>query len=275
MSEWTGERLETSILNNTTVEHLHRYAIAKDLAKGKSVLDIACGEGYGSNLLALDAHSVTGVDIDAETISKARTKYVASNLNFIQGNLESIPCGDKTFDLVVSFETLEHIEGHEKMLSEIKRVMKPDGIIIISTPCKLYYSEQRNYKNKFHVKELQKEEFQLLMNNYFKHVVYFEQRYGSSLIVPSNGIRRINIYSGNYSGIERTDYNPHYIMAIASNCEVGTIGLSIFDGSDIIDEAAGKAAESVKNTVTYRTGHFLLYPLKKIRSLFKQFDAYF
>lgn len=68
---WTGERLETFVLNDSTIEHLHRYAIAKELAQGKHVLDIACGEGYGSNLLASSARFVDGVDIDQSTDRKS------------------------------------------------------------------------------------------------------------------------------------------------------------------------------------------------------------
>jgi len=60
---WTGERLETHILNVITIEHLHRYALALPHSTGKIVLDIACGDGYGSNLLARNAVSVIGVDI--------------------------------------------------------------------------------------------------------------------------------------------------------------------------------------------------------------------
>lgn len=270
MPEWTGERLETFILNDTTVEHLHRYAIAKDFVKEKIVLDIACGEGYGSNLLARDAHSVTGIDIDAETVSKAKAKYHASNLNFAQGNVENIPCEDKTFDVVVSFETLEHISGHEKMLLEIKRVLKPGGVLLISTPHKLFYSDKRDYKNEFHVKELYQEEFQSLIKNHFEYVVYLEQRYGSSVMVPSNDIGEINVYSGNFSTVKKESYRPQYMIAIASDKEIGHVGFSIFDSGDIIDEAIARKEGLIKKTITYRTGNFLLYPFKKIRSFFRK-----
>ena len=105
---WTGERLETFVLNDSTIEHLHRYAIAKELVQGKRVLDIACGEGYGSNLLAASADFVNGVDIDQVVIAHAAEKYKKENLSFSQGSVEKIPFDANTFDMVVSFETLEH-----------------------------------------------------------------------------------------------------------------------------------------------------------------------
>src|SRR5690242_14088156 len=104
---WTGERLETFIYDETTIEHLHRYAIAKEYVKDKLVLDLACGEGYGSNLLAQDARRITGADISASTIESAKLKYQKPNLDFIQCPAHQLPFADNSFEVVVSFETLE------------------------------------------------------------------------------------------------------------------------------------------------------------------------
>ncbi|MBL7749096.1 MAG: class I SAM-dependent methyltransferase, partial [Chitinophagaceae bacterium] len=161
-ANWTGERLETFVFNESTIEHLHRYAIACGLAAGKTVLDIACGEGYGSYLLAAKAASVTGMDIDNTTIKKATQKYPKENLRFTQATAEKIPAADAQFDMVVSFETLEHLEDHDTMIKEIKRVLKPGGLLVISTPDKKNYSDKRNYKNPFHLKELYRNEFEAL-----------------------------------------------------------------------------------------------------------------
>ncbi len=132
--KWTGERLETFVLNETTVEHLHRYGIVMPFIEDKTVLDIACGEGYGSKLLSSKALKVIGVDIDLETIEKASKKYGSSNLTFIQGSADKIPVKDGSIDTVVSFETIEHHDKHNEMMNEIKRVLKPGGILIISSP---------------------------------------------------------------------------------------------------------------------------------------------
>lgn len=103
----------------------HRYLRPVTYANGKDVLDIACGEGYGSSMLADVAKSVIGVDIAEEAIAHASTQYAASNLAFRQGNAAEIPLEDASVDLVVSFETIEHHDRHEDMLREIKRVLRP------------------------------------------------------------------------------------------------------------------------------------------------------
>src|ERR1700716_1400845 len=100
----TGERLVTTCHRPLIYEHLHRYAIACGLAKGKRVLDIACGEGYGANLLAHVAAEVIGVDIDAATIAHAKNAYRHRNLSFLKGSCTEIPCADQSMDLVASFE---------------------------------------------------------------------------------------------------------------------------------------------------------------------------
>src|SRR5438132_73020 len=83
----TGERLVTGTgrLHDVVVEHLHRYALASMLCKNKSVLDVASGEGYGSNLLAMTAKSVVGVDISPEAVTHATAKYNRPNLRFLSG----------------------------------------------------------------------------------------------------------------------------------------------------------------------------------------------
>src|SRR3982750_1352378 len=101
------ERLQTSVYNEIMIEHLHRYAIAQDVCAQKIVLDIACGEGYGSNLIAAKAAKVIGVDIDTGVIESAKSKYKRNNLQYYQGNADNIPCENNFFDVVVSFETIE------------------------------------------------------------------------------------------------------------------------------------------------------------------------
>ena len=104
------------------------------------VLDIASGEGYGSALLASGATRVTGVDIDPQTVQGATQKYSSnnSNLEFKQGSADNIPLHSGLFDVVVSFETIEHHDNHVEMMREIKRVLKLGGLLIISSPDKLF-----------------------------------------------------------------------------------------------------------------------------------------
>ena len=163
--KWTGERIIPSVLNEIAVEHISRYAFCLQLATGKKVLDIACGEGYGSNLLVPYASSVTGVDIDEKTISYAQQKYSSTNLKFIKASVLNLPFPDKSFDVIISFETIEHISEHEEMIAEISRVLKQDGMLIISTPNKKVYSANSAKPNPYHKKELDKETFANLLKS--------------------------------------------------------------------------------------------------------------
>lgn len=174
--EFTGERFTTDCVREIWYEHWHRYAFAQDLVAGKSVLDLACGEGYGSNLLAARAGQVIGVDVATATVEHAAQKYLRPNLRFEQGDATAIPLADQTIDVVVSFETLEHLAPQQKMLEEFRRVLKPDGMLIISTPDKRVYSDQAKFENEFHVKELYREEFEHLLSSIFPAVRMFGQK---------------------------------------------------------------------------------------------------
>jgi len=187
MLEWTGERYVPWVeVGEIHYEHLHRYRFAKEFVKGKKVLDLACGEGYGSLMLSEEADEVTGIDIDQTTISHASSKYLRENLKFLKGSITDIPIKDeKIFDVIVCFEALEHIEEHDKLLREVKRLLKSDGIFIVSTPNKRIYADQPNYQNPFHLKELYFDEFMDLLSNNFQHVYFYGQKvYPSSNIFP-------------------------------------------------------------------------------------------
>ena len=139
--EFTGERYMPSIGGNILLEHMHRYHLAKRYVSGKTVLDIASGEGFGSSVLAQSAERVIGVDISPQTVAHAAATYPRVNLTFEVGSASAIPLRDQSVDVVVSFETIEHVAEHEQMMSEIRRVLKPGGTLIISTPEKANYSD--------------------------------------------------------------------------------------------------------------------------------------
>ena len=133
---FTGERFIPSCEREIWYEHYHRYAMALQWVEGLDVLDAACGEGYGSDLLATRAKSVTGVDISETAISHAQNKYQRENLKFTSSNVIKLPFKDNSYDVVVSFETLEHLIEHDELVQEFRRVLKSDGRLIISTPDK-------------------------------------------------------------------------------------------------------------------------------------------
>ena len=128
-----GERFTTSFGGQTAIEHWHRYLLARELVRDRDVLDVACGEGYGSALLAQTARSVVGVDFSATAVAHARASYVQPNLRCLEGNALSIPLDAAAVDVVVSFETLEHFRDHDRFLQEVKRVLRPGGLLLIST----------------------------------------------------------------------------------------------------------------------------------------------
>jgi ubiquinone/menaquinone biosynthesis C-methylase UbiE len=266
--KWTGERLETFILNVTTIEHLHRYALAAELAKGKTVLDVACGEGYGSHLLSKSAFKVFGVDISKEIIDAAKLKYVKNNIQFSVGNASSLDFANESLDLVVSFETIEHHNQHEEMLSEVKRVLKKSGVVMISTPDKLRYSDIPRYKNPFHVKELYFDEFEDLIKKYFKNYIFIGQRAGFySIAFTKNANLSPKSYTGDYDNLVADDnWDPLYWIAIASNSEIPNFSLNSFFYADFVEDLA---VQAVRDSLSFRLGNAIVYTFSRF-SLFRK-----
>ncbi|MDR5757958.1 methyltransferase domain-containing protein [Caballeronia sp. LZ035] len=186
MMEFTGERYLPTEEGDIRYEHWHRYAWASQAIAGLDVLDVACGEGYGSSILSRCARSVTGVDIAPDAVAHAQSVYKdVASLSFMTGSASQLPLPDAKFDAVVSFETIEHLHEQEEMISEIRRVLKPGGFLILSSPNKKVYSDDRDYQNEYHVKELYFEELDALLKRHFPRVKYHGQRLAtSSVIVP-------------------------------------------------------------------------------------------
>lgn len=233
--EATGERLLADQYDEYTTEHLHRYAAAVPLTAGKNVLDIASGEGYGGNLLAKYANSVVGVDISMQAVEHANRKYKQPNLEFRVGSADQIPMSDNSLDIVVSFETLEHHDKHEQMLAEITRVLRPGGLLIMSTPDRRYFGG-----NPYHVKELDLNEFRELLKKYFTNVeIYFQKTYFGSLIVPEEkkNTSGMEIFYGDYQIIDShlTIHEPTYNLCLASNQTLQQLQPSFFDGKPALD----------------------------------------
>ena len=230
--EFTGERFVPQINGNIELEHMHRYLMACELAVGKDVLDIACGEGYGSARMADVAHRVYGVDISPETVTHAKTKYIKNNLSFSVGTCEIIPLPAQSVDLVVSFETIEHHDKHEEMMLEIKRVLRPGGVLIISSPDKQVYSVEPKYQNPYHVKELYADEFIELLTRHFKNTKFFGQKisYGS-VILESEGASPQKSYWDHNDKVQSINgsYKPVYLLCIASDSELPLVHAGIYD----------------------------------------------
>ncbi|MEP1487164.1 MAG: class I SAM-dependent methyltransferase [Algibacter sp.] len=270
--KWTGERLETFIHSRDTIEHLHRYAIVNDYIKGKAVLDIACGEGYGSNLMSENAKFVFGVDIDSHAVGEAQVKYKKANIEFKVGSADNIPLDDDSIDVIVSFETIEHHNKHHEMMSEIKRVLKPEGIVIISTPDKLYYSDLRNLKNEFHIKELYKQEFLTLVSSYFKNVQLLNQKYvdGNSIIqVDDEPLKDGKFYKGDFEKLNEVEVFPLYLISISSESDLKKQSFSIFDGAKVLEIERSKLVAAIYQSNSYKIGSFILSPYRFLKRFLK------
>jgi SAM-dependent methyltransferase len=216
----TGERfLPGEMQGRIVLEHLHRYIFASQLVQDKVVLDIASGEGYGSFYLAKFARRVIGVDIAEEAVDHARAKYVRDNLVYQPGSCTAIPLADGAVDVIVSFETIEHHAEHEAMMRELKRVLRPGGLVVISSPDRLEYSDKPSFKNPYHVKELYFNEFQSLIETHFMNSQFFGQRVllGSTLFNQNDPQNIIFYQLDSKLDPEPSMPMPLYWVAVASD----------------------------------------------------------
>jgi len=231
--EWTGERLTTTGPVQVEIEHLHRYCLARELCRDRDVLDVAAGEGYGTALLAQTALSATGVDISCEAVAHAAQAYRRPNLRFCEGDARSIPLGDASVDVVVSFETIEHFYEHDVFLLEVRRVLRPGGMLIVSSPDRDVYSPPESAANPFHRRELSKGEFQELLRGRFAHVHVLGQRpiAGSAMIADTDpSAESLTFEKRGSLHLEVTKGLPRsvYVIAIASDGPVTGIPDSIY-----------------------------------------------
>lgn len=184
--KYTGERfIPNSDGLEIEAEHVHRYTIISSCLKNMKVLDAGCGTGYGSLLMSQFAKSVTGIDISNESVEWCEQNYASQkNLSFVQGSLEKLPFGNEEFDCIVSLEVIEHVDENiqQMFLKEAKRVLKPDGVLIMSTPNKAIYTDKSGYHNPYHIREFYPDEFKGFLYQEFNTLKLYNQ----SLYMVSN-----------------------------------------------------------------------------------------
>jgi SAM-dependent methyltransferase len=205
--EFTGERFVPGVPGEIAHEHWHRYAFARQLVAGRRTLDVACGEGYGSALLASSAASVVGVDVAADVVAHAVERYRdRGNLRFEVGSAAKLPLADGSVQAVVSFETIEHLprEDQPRMIAEIARVLTGDGVLVLSAPNPVEYSQKRGYRNPFHPHEPSRGEIDELLARFFAARRWYRQRryFGSALWSEDARAPQFEAWQGSEKGAE-------------------------------------------------------------------------
>ncbi len=255
--EFTGERFVPGLAGEIAHEHWHRYAFAAPLAARRRVLDVACGEGYGSAMLAGQAMSVIGVDVAQQAVDHARRAYAAvANLRFEAGSATALPLADASVDAVVSFETIEHLPQADqaRMLAELDRVVAPGGFVILSAPNPVEYSQARNYRNPFHLHEPSRAELAAMLAVSFPQLRWYRQRryFGSALWSEAGGSAP-EVWSGDGAkvGPARAPEAMYFVVVAAREegdlpAEAPSLSLYSDSGEDELARLDAQSAELLR-----------------------------
>lgn len=173
------ERIDDFDPSPWLAEHKSRYHFARRFVEGKSVLDIACGTGFGGSiLLQAGATQVVGADLSWLALERAR-QWIEASYGLCQCDATKLPFKDEGFDSITSFETLEHIAEEKTFLDELRRVLRPGGVLILSTPNAVVTKPVNGKpRNPFHIREYLPKELGVLLEEYFDEVQLFGQRPG-------------------------------------------------------------------------------------------------
>lgn len=182
--EFTGERLVPGASDpDLENEHLARYCFAEPLCAGRRVLDAGCGVGYGSQRLAGAGATVIAVDNDAESLRYGRSHHPGGC--FLQGDCVALPFRERSFDLVLAFEVIEHLSGWADLIREAARVLAPDGLFLVSTPNRLCYRAAGQAPNPFHVHEFDYDEFREALAESFAHCAVYAENHVPAIAFTS------------------------------------------------------------------------------------------
>ena len=169
------ERLANDPMSELWGEHRGRYRFAARLASpGQRVLDVASGAGFGLVLLEHSGAWPVGVDYSAHALAEVRERQPSAPL--VRADAARLPFADESFDLVVSFETVEHVADACALVRAIRRVLKPGGLLVLSTPNRAFGPPERHTSNPFHVREFTPDELRNLLVQAFADVRLYGQR---------------------------------------------------------------------------------------------------
>jgi SAM-dependent methyltransferase len=213
---FTGERFLPEVRGAIFYEHWHRYAVTAPLVRGKRVLDAACGEGYGTSLLASSAATVVGVDVSPEAIAHATERYAAPHVRFVASSVTQLPLPDASTDAIVSFETIEHLAEQREMLAEFRRVLAPSGILVISSPNRPVYNEDADAANHYHVRELDRDELAELLAAGFPAQAWYAQRVIAQSAIWSHEAANAGAQFVTPDGARAGPAPPMYFLVVAA-----------------------------------------------------------
>jgi SAM-dependent methyltransferase len=217
VTEFTGERVIPGEVNdNLWAEHIARYAFAARFAAGARVLDIGCGTGYGTAELAQQAQTVTGIDVSDDALAYAREHYPIPNAKFFAASATAVPFSSASFDLITAFEVIEHLDNWHDLLIEARRLLHPNGTLLVSTPNKLYYAESRASEgpNPFHAHEFEFAEFRDALGAVFPHVtILLQNRLESQAFYPHATFAPVDAQLNTARG---SPAEAHFFLALCS-----------------------------------------------------------
>jgi SAM-dependent methyltransferase len=237
--EFTGERVIPGQVDaDLWAEHLSRYAFAARWASNARALDIGCGAGYGTAELAAQARFAIGIDLSPEATAHARAAYPLANVRFVPASATTLPFADASFHLVTAFEVIEHLESWRGLLVEARRVLHPNGVFLVSTPNKQYYTESRGRTgpNPFHTHEFEFDEFQNALAEFFPHSAVLLQNHLEAFAFYRDG-GNPNV-QGRLDGIRGTPQDAHFFLGVCFQRNTPPPGgyLFVHQGSNVLRE---------------------------------------
>jgi SAM-dependent methyltransferase len=168
------ERLGNDPTSELWGEHRSRYRFAAQFAAGRRVLDVACGSGFGLRMLKEAGAQPIGIDYDARTLKHIRVRDQERRL--VHADAAKLPLKTASVDEIVSFETIEHVPDACALVGELRRVLRPGGHLVLSTPNRAFGPLERHTANRFHVREFTADELRKVLLDCFAHVQLFGQR---------------------------------------------------------------------------------------------------
>jgi SAM-dependent methyltransferase len=225
----TGERTVPGIPaeNYWFRRHEVAYEYAQDLVRGRRVLEVGCGEGYGTARLASVTSGIVGVDYDALTVAHAAKRYPQAR--FVRANLAALPVRSGAVDAVVTLQVIEHVWNHPEFVRECVRALRPGGLLLVTTPNRLTFSPGRDEPlNPFHTKEFTSAELSELLTACGLHVHFAGGLHPAIRLAELDGAHGGSFLAAQLAG-PPDGWSERLRADVAS---VGTDDFTVLDGSE-------------------------------------------